>query len=272
MVEAAKMRAGSSILFTLLLSGLSGLIGLTGCNPNPPAPPAQPPQAPQTRSSTSVQGDFNIPAPAGDENASYQSSSRQRQRRRRPHSRPAGNSQPGVFDFYLLTLSWSPEFCATHNSSPECAAHPGFVVHGLWPQNNDGTYPENCSNNPGPANPAQYTNLLPTVSLIAHEWATHGTCSGLAPDVYFHQIGTIFHSLRIPPGFIHTSQPTTMPPSAIIDQFAAANPGLPKASLALSCGNNHLTAVEVCLSKSLIPEACQNVHTCGATVVKITPQ
>jgi ribonuclease T2 len=63
-----------------------------------------------------------------------------------------------------------------------------------------------------------------------------------------------------------------MSPGEIIGQFAAANPSWPRGSIALSCGKNYLTAVEVCLSKTLAPEACQNVHTCGATVVKVTPQ
>jgi hypothetical protein len=35
---------------------------------------------------------------------------------------------------------------------------------------------------------------------------------------------------------------------------------------------NYLIAVEVCLSKTLATEACQNVPTCGATVVEATPQ
>ena len=58
--------------------------------------------------------------------------------------------EPGQFDFYLLNLSWSPEFCAIHETSPQCAAHPGFVVHGLWPQNNDGSYPALLQPSPGP--------------------------------------------------------------------------------------------------------------------------
>lgn len=188
------------------------------------------------------------------------------------HSRPAVNSQPGAFDFYLLTLSWSPEFCATHESSSECGSHPGFVVHGMWPQNNDGTYPENCSNAAGPANPQQYLDVIPTVSLINHEWATHGTCSGLAPDVYFGAIRSAFQAVKIPAAFAKVTQQESLAPSAIINDFAAANPSWPKESIALSCGKNYLTAVEVCLSKALAPETCQNVHTCGATAVKVTPQ
>jgi ribonuclease T2 len=233
---------------------------LAGCTRTPP-PTVEKPLASPTQS---VSGQPDSGA-TGDSRPEFAG-------RKSRRARPAAISQPGVFDFYLLTLSWSPEFCATHPSSSECTSHPGFVVHGMWPQNNDGTYPENCSTAAGPANPQQHLDLVPAVSLINHEWTTHGTCSGLEADAYFSAIRKAFRAVRIPSMFVHGSQPTMMSPSAIIGQFAAANPTWPRGSIALSCGKNYLTAVEVCLSKTLVPEACQNVHTCGATVVKITPQ
>jgi len=39
--------------------------------------------------------------------------------------------------------------------------------------------------------------------------------------------------------------------------------------LALSCGNDSLTAVEVCLDKSLKAESCNNLNTCDATQIEI---
>ncbi len=142
----------------------------------------------------------------------------------------------------------------------------------MWPQNNDGTYPENCSNAAGPSNPQQYLDVIPTVALINHEWATHGTCSGLSPDAYFASIRSAFEAVKIPAAFVKVTQQEMLAPNAIIGDFAAANPKWPSGSIALSCGKNYLTAVEVCLSKTLVAEACQNVHTCGATVVKVTPR
>src|SRR5689334_6277805 len=46
---------------------------------------------------------------------------------------------PGQFDFYVLSLSWSPSFCQSsedRGSSPaQCRGRRfAFVVHGLWPQ------------------------------------------------------------------------------------------------------------------------------------------
>ncbi|NJL42628.1 MAG: hypothetical protein HC935_03095 [Pseudanabaena sp. SU_2_4] len=44
---------------------------------------------------------------------------------------------PGKFDYYVLSLSWSPEYCAsTSNPDPnQCSQRRySLVVHGLWPQ------------------------------------------------------------------------------------------------------------------------------------------
>lgn len=61
---------------------------------------------------------------------------RERHEERRRDRRDTGNhdradNTTGAFDYYLLTLSWSPEFCLTHPSAAECSAHPGFILHGL---------------------------------------------------------------------------------------------------------------------------------------------
>jgi ribonuclease T2 len=175
------------------------------------------------------------------------------------------------FDFYLLNLSWSPEFCFSHPSAAECASHPAFVLHGMWPQNNDGTYPENCSNAPGPSDPTQYSDIYPDQGLLAHEWQTHGTCSGLSADAFLSAARTAYRSVAIPPALTGLTSQTSMPPDQILDLFTASNPSIPRASLALSCGHNYLTAIEVCLDKSLHPIACSSVRSCRANTVRIPP-
>ncbi len=55
------------------------------------------------------------------------------------------DSTPGRFDYYLLSLSWSPEYCAKSRRDDElqCARPYAFVAHGLWPQNEQG-WPSDC--------------------------------------------------------------------------------------------------------------------------------
>jgi ribonuclease T2 len=185
---------------------------------------------------------------------------------------PAPSADGAPYDFYLLNLSWSPEFCYSHPDSPECAAHPGFVVHGLWPQNTDGSYPEHCPSRPGPVSDQVWAGLMPTRPLAEHEWQTHGTCTPYAVDAYFSVVRRAYESVKIPAQFTSTTQQTMEPPTAIVDAFARINTGFPAGSIALSCGNNRLTAIEVCFDKKLQPMACSGIRTCRANNVKITPQ
>jgi ribonuclease T2 len=180
-------------------------------------------------------------------------------------------SGPQNFDYYLLNLSWSPEFCYSHRDAPECGRHAAFVLHGLWPQNTDGSYPQDCGNAPGPANPAQYRDIYPDAGLLEHEWQTHGTCSGLSADAFFDTARAAFESVTVPPKLAQLKTQTSMPPSQILSLVTSSNPSIPANSLVLSCGNNYLTAVEVCLDKQLHPIACGPVRSCRARVVRIPP-
>jgi ribonuclease T2 len=191
----------------------------------------------------------------------------------RPRS-TAFAAQPSVtqpFDYYLLNLSWSPEFCHSHPNATECAQHAAFVLHGLWPQNSNGTYPQDCSAEPGPRDPVAFSDIYPDPGLLNHEWRTHGTCSGLSPDAFFSLARSAFHSVAIPPALSQLDHQVSMPPGQILDLFTAANPSIPRSSLALSCGNNYLTAIEVCLSKSGQPTSCGPIRSCRANTVRIAP-
>jgi ribonuclease T2 len=187
-----------------------------------------------------------------------------------PVSPPVAASGSG-FDSYLLNLSWSPEFCLTHPSANECAAHAAFVLHGLWPENADGSYPQSCSTAPGPADPSQYADIYPDPSLLQHEWQTHGTCSGLSPDAFFLAARSAFRAVAIPPTLKTLTAQTSLPPDRIVGLFTASNPVIPQSSFAVSCGNNYLTAIEVCLDKSLHPIPCTGIHSCRANTVRIPP-
>jgi ribonuclease T2 len=182
---------------------------------------------------------------------------------------PSSDAQP--FDYYLLNLSWSPEFCFSHPNATECASHPTFVLHGLWPQNTNGTYPQNCSSAPGPADPSQYVDIYPDAGLLQHEWRTHGTCSGLTPDAFFAAARSAFQSFIVPPTLTQLTRQISLPPAQILDLVTQANPKIPSSSLALSCGNNYLTAIEVCLNKSGQPAPCGPIRSCRANTVRIPP-
>jgi ribonuclease T2 len=58
----------------------------------------------------------------------------------------AKGERAGDFDYYVMSLSWSPTWCAIEGDarqSPQCDADFGWVLHGLWPQYNRG-WPSYC--------------------------------------------------------------------------------------------------------------------------------
>jgi ribonuclease T2 len=106
-------------------------------------------------------------------------------------------------DYYLLALSWGPNYCASHpgDNSGECSGkHTGFILHGLWPQAESGPSPVSCA----PAHPVAHALVdhmllyMPSRGLIQHEWAEHGTCSGLSPQDYFGEAEQAFKRVQIP--------------------------------------------------------------------------
>jgi ribonuclease T2 len=181
------------------------------------------------------------------------------------------------FDYYLLALSWAPEFCASHGgdaSSSECdpGRHFGFVVHGLWPQNDDGSYPQNCA----PARPVaeqivqRMLAIMPARGLIQHEWATHGTCSGLGAQDYFANIEKAFKVVQVPPEYRAPQQTLGASPSDIEQKVADANHA-PRGAFRVSCSKGEFVGLEVCLGQDLQYRDCGSLRDCRARQVTILP-
>jgi len=193
----------------------------------------------------------------------------------------ARQNEPGQFDFYVLSLSWSPSFCAAAQDSgrsggAQCGARPySFVVHGLWPQYEKG-FPEYCQQ----PSPRLYhgimesmLDLMPAPHLIYNEWDKHGTCSGLSARAYFETIRKARAAVKIPPEFLNLSEPKTVAPAEIEDAFVKVNPGLSTASMAVICNRNRLSEVRICMSKDLQFRACEDIdrHGCRRDQVLMPP-
>ncbi len=187
----------------------------------------------------------------------------------------AGRDVPGQFDFYVLSLSWSPSFCATSAqryggpaTARECGVRPyAFVVHGLWPQYERG-FPQDCQVPP----PRLYRgivssmlDLMPAPHLIYNEWDKHGTCSGLPPQAYFDTVRKARAAVTIPPDYSDTlARPLDVTPDGVEDAFIKVNPGLSRAGIAIECDQTKLTEVRLCLSKDLKFRDCPDLsqHSC----------
>ena len=177
------------------------------------------------------------------------------------------NNSTAKFDFYMLTLSWSPDYCATSgNDDPQqCSIGKklGFVLHGLWPQYNQG-YPSDCSNVKLPDSvQAKFPGLYPSTSLYDHEWEKHGTCSGLSPEQYLTLSKRIKDSVVIPNAYRSPEQPIRVTTSQFKKEFITANPTFTEQGLAVNCSGSgrFLQEMYVCFSPDGAPTACsREIH------------
>ena len=181
------------------------------------------------------------------------------------HRRRQPSAAPGNFDYYLLSLSWAPDFCAqpdVQKNDRECGTgrHVGFVVHGLWPQVEEGRSPQQCA----PARPVaqdivnRMVAYIPSEGLIQHEWKNHGTCSGLSASQYFDAVRKAFESVKIPADYKDLGRTADLSPQDIEAKFAAANPSFPKGAFHVSCRSNELQEVRACFTRDLHPRPCSD--------------
>jgi ribonuclease T2 len=194
-----------------------------------------------------------------------------------PSAPPVATAQ---FDYYVMTLSWAPGFCdlgGKDTSSPECAegSRQGFVVHGLWPDNEFRPNPEACKGQDAtPADLDDQHGVYPNDRLAAYEYRKHGTCTGLNARDYFATVRSVRTRLKIPEMFQAPSEQLKMAPEEIEQAFMTANANLHPDNMAISCSNGELVDVRFCLAKDLSSYAvCRKVarHTCQRGSLVVAP-
>ncbi len=182
------------------------------------------------------------------------------------------------FDFYVLSLSWSPSWCLENDPSgrsQQCAAENdhGFIVHGLWPQNEQG-YPEFCRTRESDRVPEALGrtlfDIMPSMGLIGHEWRKHGSCSGLGQKDYFTVLRAAREKVTIPSALqsVETRRRTTT--AEIETSLTAANPGLRNDALAVTCAAGRVDEVRICFNKDLSFRACNAIDRAGCKMKNLS--
>ena len=178
--------------------------------------------------------------------------------------------EAGKFDYYVMSLSWSPSFCASARSGgrddQQCAPRDGkrfsFVLHGLWPQFEKG-WPQDCRSAAGDRVPRpvadRMLDIMPSDKLVFHEWRKHGTCSGHSIDGYFNLARSLHDKVKVPPRLQQVNDPRlTLSPDEVINDFIAVNPGLSRNMITVKCGGpgNRMEEVRVCFDRDGKYRAC----------------
>ena len=172
---------------------------------------------------------------------------------------------------YTLALSWSPQYCASARGGQQtlqCGGKTGrfgFTLHGLWPDGFGKEWPQYCR--PADLLPRKVIrdNLCttPSVQLIQHEWAKHGTCMTTRPERYFNLSRTLYQSIRYP-DMTALAATENLTVAKFAGAFARANKGLrPDMLRVTTTRGDWLSEVWLCMDRAMQFTRCP-VHQGGA--------
>lgn len=175
----------------------------------------------------------------------------------------AEGDRAGEFDYYVLSLSWSPNWCALEGDakrSEQCDPSEdfGWVLHGLWPQYHRG-WPDYCRTAETPPTRRQtgeMADIMGTSGLAWHQWKKHGSCSGLSAQGYFDLAREAYGRITRPAIFRRLDKPVRLPASVVEEAFLKENPALSRYSLTITCRDGYIQEARICLSRDLTPVPC----------------
>lgn len=175
----------------------------------------------------------------------------------------ADGEKAGDFDYYVLALSWSSNWCALEGDArhdPQCDAGRGvtWVVHGLWPQYETGwpSYCRTAERDPTRGETAAIADVFGGAGSAFYQWKKHGRCAGLSPRDYYRTARAALKSITLPPVFAQLHKDVKLPAQVVEDAFLETNPGLMRDQITITCNEGMIQEARICLTKDLTPRRC----------------
>lgn len=190
----------------------------------------------------------------------------------------AEGDRAGEFDYYVMALSWSPNWCALEGDArdaDQCESDAGWLLHGLWPQYHRG-WPDFCptvERAPSRRMTGEMTDIMGSGGLAWHQWKKHGVCSGLSATQYYALSREAYGRITRPEAFRKLDKTVTLPASLVEKAFIKANPQLEPDMITITCEDGHIQEVRICLSKDLDPVPCGRdvLRDCKMTDARFEP-
>lgn len=179
-------------------------------------------------------------------------------------SKAKADGTAGEFDYYVMALSWSANWCALEGDarqSEQCDVGAGFgwVLHGLWPQYEAGGWPDYCRTdyrNPSRSDTADQAPLFGTSGSAWHQWNKHGRCTGLSAANYYRLSQEAYDRITRPEVFRRLDRDVRLPASVVEDAFVEANPEMTRDMITVTCRSGMIQEARICLSRDLELRAC----------------
>lgn len=186
-----------------------------------------------------------------------------------PSTARADGERAGDFDYYVMALSWSPTWCALTGDArndPQCDPREAFsfVLHGLWPQFEQG-YPSYCrtsQRDPSRGQSAAMEDVMGSDGTAWYQWKKHGRCAGIPATDYYANMRKAYTSITLPDVFTKLTKDVKLPASVVEEAFLESNPDLTRDMVTVTCDQGRIQEVRVCLTKDLEP------RTCGPDVIR----
>ncbi|MBW6505192.1 MAG: ribonuclease T2 [Rhodobacteraceae bacterium] len=175
----------------------------------------------------------------------------------------AEGEKAGDFDYFVMSLSWSPNWCALTGDAQrddQCDARHdfSFTLHGLWPQYESG-WPSWCrtiARDPTRSETAAMADIMGGAGLAWYQWQKHGRCTGLSAQQFYAASRQAYESISIPEVFRNLNRDVRLPASVVEDAFLEANPGLQRNMITITCDRGMIQEARICLTKGLAPRPC----------------
>jgi ribonuclease T2 len=181
----------------------------------------------------------------------------------------ADGERAGDFDYYVMSLSWSAAWCALHGDArddPQCdnGRKLTFVLHGLWPQYEDGwpSYCRTTQRDPARSETGEMADIMDGAGPAFYQWKKHGRCSGLSAATYFQTARKAYGRIAVPALFAQVTRRLEVPAQVVEQAFIETNPGLTPDQITITCAEGLIEEVRICLTKDLQP------RTCGADAIR----
>ncbi|WP_415183341.1 ribonuclease T2 family protein [Phaeovulum sp.] len=175
----------------------------------------------------------------------------------------AEGEKAGKFDYYVLSLGWSPTWCSTTGDArKDDQCHPrhdfGFTLHGLWPQYERG-WPSYCHTphrDPTRRQSDAMKDIMGSGGLAWYQWKKHGRCAGIPAADYFATSRQAYDSIVIPDVFRTLHKDVKLPAAIVEEAFLEANPSLAPDMITITCDQGMIQEARICLTKDLTPRPC----------------
>ncbi|WP_033922324.1 ribonuclease T2 family protein [Sphingomonas sp. 37zxx] len=178
---------------------------------------------------------------------------------------------------YTLALSWSPQYCRENGTQAsakmQCGGGNrfGFTLHGLWPDGQGTQWPQYCQPAALLDQRVIERNLCttPSVQLLQHEYAKHGTCMNIAPAAYFDRASGLYARIRYP-DMDALSRRKKLTTGQFAQAVARANPGMTAAMVKVTADRQGwLDELWVCLDTKFQYRACPRAGRAANLPLKI---